>query len=35
MENFCISLLDNGFFKCLVMFKRLNKKYPNFGSFDL
>ena len=34
-ENFCVSLVDNGFFKCLVTFKRLNKKYRNFGSFDL
>ena len=32
LRNF---LLDNGFFKCSVAFQRLNKKYRNFGSFDL
>ena len=34
-ENFCVSLLDNDFFKCSVTFKRLNKKCRNFGSFGL
>ena len=33
-ENFCVSLLNNGFFKCLATFKRLKKKYQKFGSFD-
>ena len=34
-ENFCVNLLRNSFFECLVDFKLLKKNYRNFCSFDL